>query len=133
MLQANLPQHVWGESVLTAAYLINRFPAPILDQKTPFEILHNKKPSYSHLRTFGCLCFASTLKRNRTKFTTRATTCIFIGYPFGQKAYKLYDLENRKVIISRDVIFYENCFPYIQQKLKWPESPLPMSFHDTAD
>jgi len=31
MLQANLPQHFWGDSVLTAKYLINRFPTPVLD------------------------------------------------------------------------------------------------------
>jgi len=42
-------------------------------------------------------------------------------------------LENRKVIISRDVIFYENCFPYMQQNLKWPDSSLPMTIHDIED
>nr|GMD70186.1 uncharacterized protein LOC109179345 [Ipomoea batatas] len=38
--------------------------------------------------------------------------CIFLGYPNGVKGYKLYDLKTREVFISRDVVFYEENFPY---------------------
>uniref|UniRef100_A0A803MNF7 Retrotransposon Copia-like N-terminal domain-containing protein n=1 Tax=Chenopodium quinoa TaxID=63459 RepID=A0A803MNF7_CHEQI len=34
------------------------------------------------------------------------------GYPYGQKGYKLYDLEDKKVILSRDVRFFEDVFPF---------------------
>nr|XP_011468459.1 PREDICTED: vegetative cell wall protein gp1-like [Fragaria vesca subsp. vesca] len=37
---------------------------------------------------------------------------IFIGYPFGQKGYKLFDLSTKKVFTSRDVKFHETIFPY---------------------
>jgi len=53
MFQANLPQYFWGESVLTAVYLINRFPTPLLQNKSPFELLYKERPSYAHLRVFG--------------------------------------------------------------------------------
>ncbi|KAF8405658.1 hypothetical protein HHK36_007734 [Tetracentron sinense] len=33
-------------------------------------------------------------------------------YPFGQKAYRLYDLQTGDVFTSRDVIFHENVFPF---------------------
>lgn len=38
--------------------------------------------------------------------------CCFLGYNPGQKAYKLYDLTDKKIIMSRDVIFYESIFPF---------------------
>lgn len=65
----------------------------LLASKTPYEILFGKILDYTGLRNFGCLCYAHNMSINRDKFDSRAKKCIFIGYPPGQKAYKLYDLE----------------------------------------
>ncbi|GAA0138906.1 hypothetical protein LIER_00561 [Lithospermum erythrorhizon] len=93
-------------------YLINRFPLPSLKYQTPHERLCKQQPSYAHLKSFGCLCYPSTVKPGSSKFEPRSRPCIFIGYPFEKKAYKLYDIQSQTVFASRDVVFHEKCYPF---------------------
>ena len=50
---AGLPLTLWGEAVLTAAYLWNRTKSTALPPgKTPYEMVNNRKPDLTHLRVF---------------------------------------------------------------------------------
>lgn len=59
----------------------------------PYEILFGKSPSYDYLRVFGCLNYFNQKMKDPNKFQERALRGIFIGYPFGRKAWKIMDLE----------------------------------------
>ncbi|GJY30892.1 ribonuclease H-like domain-containing protein [Tanacetum coccineum] len=70
---------MWTECILTATYLINRLPSSVLNGKSPYEMIYKKCPTLSHLRVFGCLCFA-TIVNNSDKFGSRSEKCVMIGY-----------------------------------------------------
>ncbi|KAK4410281.1 hypothetical protein Sango_0101100 [Sesamum angolense] len=47
-------------------------PTPTLNWKSPYELLYRTPPSYDHLKSFGCLCFASNVLPQKSKFDPRA-------------------------------------------------------------
>lgn len=97
---------------MTATHIINRLPNTVLKHKTPYEVLYSTKPLYNHLKSFGCLAMASNPTRTSDKFQARGVPCVMLGYPQHQKGYKLLNLTNNIMFVSRDVKFYETIFPY---------------------
>ncbi|XP_072054469.1 uncharacterized protein [Arachis hypogaea] len=110
--KCNLPIEFWREYVLTVGHLINLTPSLVLKEKSPYEIIHGRAPSYEHLRIFGSLCYAHNQSRKNDKFDSRSRKCVFVGYPFGQKGWKLFDLEKKVFLVSRDVHFIEGVFSF---------------------
>jgi hypothetical protein len=132
MQQASMPRSFWAEAVATAVYLSNLTPTKGTesDSATPYELWNNSKPSLKHLRVWGCTAYAhiNKAKRKDSKFGPRAERGVFIGYTFSQKQYKLYIPEEKRMTLSRDVVFYEDS-PYYNPK---PEILLvPTSSDDT--
>lgn len=111
LFQTRLPVTFWGESILTAAHLINRTVSQVLQGKTPYELLFGKKPDYDQFCVFGCLCYSHQKARDKDKFSDRSRKCMFMGYSYGKKAWKLYDLDTQEYFTSRDVKFSETKFP----------------------
>lgn len=64
------------------------------------------------LKPFGCLVYAVNLSPHRRKFDMKSVRCIFPGYNQSYKGYQVYDLENHKLFVSRDVKFKPNQFPF---------------------
>ncbi|CAL2237677.1 unnamed protein product [Prunus armeniaca] len=78
---AGLPDSFWAEAVNDASYLINRSPYTVLDFKSAEEVWFEKPVDYSKLRVFGC------------------------------SAYAHIPSDERKKVVSRDVVFDETTMP----------------------
>ena len=57
MISMNVPKFLWGEAVMTAAYLMNRMPSRVLGYKTPLECLTGETKYVFPPKVFGCVCF----------------------------------------------------------------------------
>lgn len=75
-------------------------------------MLFGHKPSYNHLKVFGCLCFVSKMPRSKDKFVARGQKCIFLGYPPRTRGWRVYDIESGNVFVSRDVVLFKDNFPF---------------------
>ncbi|GKU93614.1 hypothetical protein SLEP1_g7191 [Rubroshorea leprosula] len=100
-----MPNSFWGEAVSCSVYLLNRSPTRSVQNITPVEAWSGFKPSVKHLKVFGSVAYAHIPAETRTKLDDRAEKIVFIGYKRG--GYKLFNLDTKKVIVSRDVTFAE--------------------------
>jgi len=99
IFQAKVPKVFWSYAIMHYVHLINHLPSPIIHNNCPYELLHNRIPGTSYMNVFGCLCFASTLERNKHKLDPRAQKCIFLGYKQGTKGYVVLDICTREIFV----------------------------------
>lgn len=84
--------------------------------KTPFEAWFGYKPDLQNLKIFGCLSFSYVPQVKRDKLDKKAEAGIFIGYSSTSKAYRIFQPQNGKIIVSRDTKFMED------KQWSWEES-----------
>ena len=103
----SMPNYLWGEAIRHATYLINRVATRALNDKTPYEMLRGKRPNISHIRVFGCVGYAKIEGVHLKKLDDRSRMLVHLGTEPGSKAYRLFDPNTRRIIVSRDVVFDE--------------------------
>ena len=116
LADSKLPHRFWAEALATSVYLRNRSPTKAVEAMTPYEAWSGAKPDVSFLRVFGCSAYAHVPKVERRKLDSKARKCVMLGYGTSQKGYRLYDIEQMKVVHSRDVVFDETSMPGIQKE-----------------
>ncbi|KAM2621519.1 hypothetical protein TB2_026260 [Malus domestica] len=102
-----LPKELWAEAVACVVYLSNQSPTRSVWGKTLQEAWRGRKPDISNVRVFGSIAHVHVPEERRTKLDDKSEKFIFIGYESNSKGYKLYNPNNRKTVISREVTFDE--------------------------
>nr|GEX13896.1 integrase, catalytic region, zinc finger, CCHC-type, peptidase aspartic, catalytic [Tanacetum cinerariifolium] len=76
---------LWAEAVATTCYTKNRSLIHTRHNKTPYELVHNKKPDLTFFRVFGALCYPTNNNEDLGKLQPTAKIGIFIGYAPSRK------------------------------------------------
>lgn len=131
--EKELPKKLWAEATNTAVFLLNRLPTRVLQKKTPFEAWFGYKPDLKNLRTFGCLCFSYVPQVKRDKLDKKAEPGVFIGYSNSSKAYRIFQPQNGKILVSRDVKFMEDRQWNWEESIKMQLPKVPQYFDEDID
>ncbi|GJV74095.1 retrovirus-related pol polyprotein from transposon TNT 1-94 [Tanacetum coccineum] len=76
-------------------------------RKTPYELIHDKKPDLSFFPVFGSLCYPTNDSEHLGKLIAKADISIFVGYAPAKKAFRIYNRRTRKIIETIHVTFDE--------------------------
>nr|KYP44288.1 Retrovirus-related Pol polyprotein from transposon TNT 1-94 [Cajanus cajan] len=103
------------------------------EQKTPFEGWFGYKPYLQNLKIFGCLCFSFVPQVKRDKLDKKAEPGVFIGYNNTSKAYRIFQPQNGKILVSRDVKFMEEKQWSWEELIKKQLQKIPQFVDDDID
>nr|GEY67146.1 retrovirus-related Pol polyprotein from transposon TNT 1-94 [Tanacetum cinerariifolium] len=107
LIYAKAPLFIWTEAVDTAFYTQNRSLIRLRHIKTPYELLHDRKPNLSYLHVFGVLCYPTNDSEDLGKLKAIADVAIFIGYALAKKAYWIYNRRTKRIMKTIHVDFDE--------------------------
>ncbi|GJX07666.1 retrovirus-related pol polyprotein from transposon TNT 1-94 [Tanacetum coccineum] len=98
---------LWAEAVATECYTQNRSLIHTHHYKTPYELVHDKKPDLTFFRVFGALCYPTNDSEDLGKLQPTADIGIFVGYAPSRKGYRIYYKRTRCIMETIHVQFNE--------------------------
>ncbi|GKC75404.1 retrovirus-related pol polyprotein from transposon TNT 1-94 [Tanacetum coccineum] len=107
LIFSKAPMFLWAEAVATACYTQNRSLIHTLHNKTPYELVHDKKPDLTFFRVFGALCYPTNDSEDLGKLQPTADIGIFVGYAPSRKGYRIYNKRTRRIMETIHVQFDE--------------------------
>nr|GEU68340.1 hypothetical protein [Tanacetum cinerariifolium] len=90
-----------------SCYTQNRSLKCLRHNKTPYELIHDKKPDLSFFYVFGSLCYPTNDHEDLGKFDAKANIRIFVGYAPAKKSFRIYNRRTQKFFETIHVTFDE--------------------------
>lgn len=104
---AKLPYSFWGEAAATFIYTNNFIPSTCSPDMVPIKAWTKKRQDISHLRPFGCDCWATLPRRQMDgKLGRQAVKGKLLGY-MGRCGYRMWLPEEKRVEESHNIAFEE--------------------------
>ncbi|GKB12287.1 putative ribonuclease H-like domain-containing protein [Tanacetum coccineum] len=105
---ARTPQQNVAKAVSTACYVLNRVLVTKPQNKTPYELITGKIPIMSYIRPFGCHVTILNTIDHLGKFEGKSDEGFLVGYSLNSKAFRVYNLETKRVEENLHINFLEN-------------------------
>nr|GEW32270.1 retrovirus-related Pol polyprotein from transposon TNT 1-94 [Tanacetum cinerariifolium] len=107
LIFSHAPLFLWAEAIATVCYTQNRSIIHRHSNKTPYELIQDRKPDISYLHVFGALCYPKNDHEDIGKLGAKGDIGFFIRYSANYVAYRLYNQRTKKIIETINVTFDE--------------------------
>nr|GEW41421.1 integrase, catalytic region, zinc finger, CCHC-type, peptidase aspartic, catalytic [Tanacetum cinerariifolium] len=105
LIFSKAPMFLWAETVATVCYTQNHSLIHTRHHKTPYKLVHNKKPDLTFFRVFGALCYPTNDTEDLGKLQPTADIGIFVSYAPSRKGYRIYNKRTRRIMETIHVQF----------------------------
>jgi hypothetical protein len=103
----NVSYLFWIETINTAYYYSNRLYYHPLKEKTPYELLNDRKPNIAYFWLFYCKCYILKKDTRLSKFEKKYDEGFLLGYSTTSKSYRIWNLTSGTLEEVHDVKFDE--------------------------
>ncbi|GJZ89339.1 ribonuclease H-like domain-containing protein [Tanacetum coccineum] len=114
-----LPKTFWAETVSTNCYVLNRVLVTKPQNKTPYKLITGKILIISYIRPFGCHVTILNTIDHLGKFEEKSDEWFLVGYSLNSKAFRVYNLETKRVEENLHINFLENKPNVAGKGLNW--------------
>nr|GFD01580.1 retrovirus-related Pol polyprotein from transposon TNT 1-94 [Tanacetum cinerariifolium] len=80
LIFSRAPLFLWAEAIATACFTQNRSIIHRRFNKTPYELINDRKPNISYLHVFGALCYPKIDREDIRKLGAKGDIGFFISY-----------------------------------------------------
>nr|GEW76956.1 retrovirus-related Pol polyprotein from transposon TNT 1-94 [Tanacetum cinerariifolium] len=108
LAEQSIAEKFWCHALDMKTYIFNRVYTRKIINKTPYEILRNRKLSLEYFRVFGCKVLIRNIKVHLTKFDPKSYEGVFLGYSQTSKAYRMLNKKTMRIEESLNVTFDES-------------------------
>nr|GFC57928.1 retrovirus-related Pol polyprotein from transposon TNT 1-94 [Tanacetum cinerariifolium] len=119
LIFSRAPLFLWAEAIATACFTQNRSIIHRRFNKTPYELINERKPDILFLHVFGVLCYPKNDREDIGKLGAKGDIGFFIGYSVDSCAYRIYNRRTKKIMETMNVSFNElSAMTFKQRSLK---------------
>nr|GEZ02200.1 retrovirus-related Pol polyprotein from transposon TNT 1-94 [Tanacetum cinerariifolium] len=118
MYSVRTPQQNKVEAIATTCFTQNRSIIHRRFNKTPYELINDRKPDISFLHVFGALCYPKNDHEDIGKLGAKGDIGFFIGYSADSCAYRIYNHRTKKIMETMNVSFDELSAMAFEQRLE---------------